>query len=114
MAENDNVEKVVSTAGGLAFGEGVRKGVTAMTGNPLLGQVAGAATVLAPDRAKAGATLGAMLGASAAGHAMTAGTAGALAFGTAAFLPLVLGGAVVVGGLMWLFGNDKKPETDGK
>jgi len=109
MAEDENVEKVVNTAGGVVFGHGVRKGVTAMTGNPLLGQVAGAVTTLAPDRAKAGATLGAVLGASAAGHAMTVGTAGALAFGTAVFLPLVLGGAVVVGGLAWLFGSENKP-----
>jgi hypothetical protein len=101
-----NEEKIIRTAGGVAFNRGVKTAVTAVTGNPALGEAAGVASAFAPDRAKSGAAAGALLGASAAGHAMTIGTAGAMAFGTAMFLPFVLGGAVVVGGLAWLCGSE--------
>ena len=112
--DDDNVEKVIRTSGGIAFGKGVEHAVTAATGNPALGKAAGVAAGFVPDHVKDGAALGGLIGGGIAGHAITLGTAGAFAMGMAVFVPFILGGAVIVGGAAWLLGSDEKKDKNHK
>lgn len=107
---DDNMGKIVRTSGTIAFSKGVDQAVTAVTGNPALGKAAGVAAAFVPDRVKEGAAVGGLFGGSIAGHAITAGTAGAFAWGMAAFVPFILGGAVIVGGAAWLLGSGSKSD----
>lgn len=93
----------VKAVGSISLAKGVEHGITAVTGNPVVGKAAGAATAIVPDRVKAGAAVGSMLGASAAGHAMVGGQ---IALGISAFCPAILVGAVLVGGIAWFLRDE--------
>lgn len=106
MDSKNNLEKTINVAGGAALGKGVETAVTAMTGSTELGAAAQIGAQLLPERAKTGAAVGALIASGPATHAIAYGSANAIAWGTAAFMPAVLAGAVVVGALAWLFGSD--------
>jgi hypothetical protein len=84
----------------------VKHTVAAFTGSTALGDAAGAAAGMVPDRAKSGAAAGALLAGGIVGKGLTIGTAGAAAFTMPIFLPAIAIGAVTVGALCWLFGDD--------
>ncbi len=104
MENDERMNEIAKAAGGYAFQKGVEHGVTAATGNPLVGKAAGYATKAAPDSAKTGAAIGAATGAYAAGVVMKTG---AIALGVSVFAPAVLGLAVV-GGIVGLLCSESK------
>jgi hypothetical protein len=77
--DQESLQKAAVAGGGFVLSNAAKQAADIVA--PGTGIVVGAATSLLPDRAKTGAAVGAMLGASAAGHIMSVGTAGAMAFG---------------------------------
>lgn len=108
--DQDGTDKLLKTSGGVALGFGVKELADGVL--PGSGTAASIAAAFAPDRAKKGAAVGALVGAGAASHVISAGTAGAIAFGMSTFFPVVLAFGLIGGCAAWLLGGGKQPNQE--